>query len=186
MWGRFDEALRESERARQLDPLSLIIAADNGAILYFARRYDQAIDRLRAVHAVDRTLSRTQLLVAVYAEDRMFDQALAEEERWRPIVAAPIHWSTLAYVYGRAGRTAEARHAIQELLRVSEREPLQARVFAWSYAGVGDTAQTLAWLEKAYAEHSGEMVSLKVSPAYDFLREDPRFKRLLGRVGLGR
>ena len=89
-------------------------------------------------------------------------------------------------MYGRAGRTAEARHAIQELLRVSEREPLQARVFAWSYAGVGDTAQTLAWLEKAYAEHSGEMVSLKVSPAYDFLREDPRFKRLLGRVGLGR
>ena len=30
--------------------------------------------------------------------------------------------------------------------------------------------QTLAWLEKAYAEHSGELVTLKVSPAYDFLR----------------
>jgi TolB-like protein/DNA-binding winged helix-turn-helix (wHTH) protein/Flp pilus assembly protein TadD len=187
MWrGRFEEALQESERARQLDPLSLIIAADNGAILYFARRYDQAIARLRSVHAIDPTLSRTQLLVAVYAEDRMFDQALAEEERWRPIVAAPIHWSTLAYVYGRAGRTAEARHAIQELVRVSEGEPLQARVFAWSYAGVGDTAQTLAWLEKAHAEHSGEMVSLKVSPAYDFLRGDERFQRLLERVGFGR
>jgi TolB-like protein/DNA-binding winged helix-turn-helix (wHTH) protein/Flp pilus assembly protein TadD len=187
MWqGRFDEALRESERARQLDPLSLIIAADNGAILYFARRYDRAINRLRAVHAIDPTLSRTHLLIAVYADHGMLDQALAEEKRWRPLIVAPIHWSTLAYVYGRAGRTAEARHAIQELLRVSEREPLQARVFAWSYAGVGDTAQTLAWLEKAYAEHSGEMVSLKVSPAYDFLREDPRFKRLLERVGLGR
>jgi len=187
MWqGRFDEALRESERARQLDPLSLIIAADNGAILYFARRYDQAIDRLRAVHAVDPTMSRTHLLIAVYADHGMLDQALAEEARWQPLVPAPIHWSTLAYVYGRAGRTAEARHAIQELVRVSEREPFQARVFAWSYAGLGDTAQTLAWLEKAYAEHSGEMVSLKVSPAYDFLREDPRFQRLLERVGFGR
>jgi TolB-like protein/DNA-binding winged helix-turn-helix (wHTH) protein/Flp pilus assembly protein TadD len=187
MWrGRFDEALRESERARQLDPLSLIIAADNGAILYFARRYDQAIDRLRSVRAVDPTMSRAHLLIAVYADHGMLDQALAEEARWRPLVAAPIHWSALAYVYGRTGRTAEARHAIQELLRLSEREPLQARVFAWSYAGVGDTAQTLAWLEKAYAEHSGELVALKVSPAYDFLREDPRFQRLLERVGLGR
>ena len=116
----------------------------------------------------------------------MLDQALAEEARWRPLVPAPIHWSTLAYVYGRATRTAEARHAIEELVRLSEREPVQARVFAWSYAGVRDTAQTLAWLEKAYAEHSTELVTLKVSPVYDFLREDPRFQRLMQRVGLGR
>ena len=50
MWrGRFDEALQESERARQLDPLALIIAADNGAILYFARKYDAAIEKWRSV-----------------------------------------------------------------------------------------------------------------------------------------
>jgi TolB-like protein/DNA-binding winged helix-turn-helix (wHTH) protein/phosphoglycolate phosphatase-like HAD superfamily hydrolase len=187
MWrGRFEESLQESERARQLDPLSLIIAADNGAILYFARRYDQAIARLRSVRAVDPTLSRTHLLIGVYADHGMFDQALAEEERWRPLVPAPVHWSALAYIYGHTGRTAEGRHAIQELLRVSEREPVQARVFAWSYAGVQDTAQTLAWLEKAYAERSGELVSLKVSPAYDFLRGKRQFQRLLERVGFGR
>jgi tetratricopeptide (TPR) repeat protein len=187
MWrGRFDEALRESERARQLDPLSLIIAADNGAILYYARQYDRAIDRLKSVRAIDPTLSRAYILIAVYADHGMLDQALAEEARWRQLVPAPIHWSTLAYVYGRATRTAEARHAIEELVRLSEREPVQARVLAWSYAGVRDTAQTLAWLEKAYAEHSTELVTLKVSPVYDFLREDPRFQRLMERVGLGR
>ncbi len=49
--GRFDEALRESERARQLDPLSLIIAADKGAILYYARQYDRAIKAFRACGA---------------------------------------------------------------------------------------------------------------------------------------
>lgn len=187
MWrGRFDEALRESERARQLDPLSLIIAADNGAILYYARQYDRAIDRLRSVRAIDPTLSRTYLLVSVYADHGMFDQALAEEERWRPSIPAPLHWSSLAYIYGRAGRTADAQRAIQELGHLRDGEPVQARVFAWSYAGVRDTAQTLAWLEKAYAEHSGELPALKVSPAYDFLRGDARFQRLLERVGLGR
>jgi TolB-like protein/DNA-binding winged helix-turn-helix (wHTH) protein/Flp pilus assembly protein TadD len=187
MWrGRFDEALQESERARLLDPLSLIIAADNGAILYFARQYDRAIARLRSVRAIDPTLARGYILIAVYADHGMADEALAEQARWRPLIPAELNWSSLAYAYGRAGRTAEAQHAIQELLRVSEREPVQARVYAWSYAGVRDTEQTLGWLQKAYAEHSGEMVSLKVNPAYDFLREDPRFQRLLARVGLGR
>ena len=187
MWrGRFDEALQESERALLLDPLSLIIAADNGAILYYARRYDRAIRRLRSVRAVDPTLSRAYLLVSVYADHGMLDQALAEEERWRPIIPAAVHWSALAYIYGRNGRPEDARHAIQELARTGEHERLQARVFAWSYAGVGDREQTLAWLEKAYGEHSGELVSLKVSPAYDFLRTDPRFQRLLEQVGLAK
>ena len=71
-------------------------------------------------------------------------------------------------------------------VRASEKEPVQARVFAWTYAGVGDGEQTLSWLEKAYAEHSGELVSLKVSPAYDFLRNDPRFQGLVERVGLAK
>jgi TolB-like protein/DNA-binding winged helix-turn-helix (wHTH) protein/Tfp pilus assembly protein PilF len=186
MWrGRFDEALEESERARQLDPLSLIISADHGAILYYAHRYDEAIERFRAVRAVDPTLSRAYLLIAVYADAGKVDQALAEEARWRPVVAGPLHWSALAYIYGRAGRMAEARRAIEELLRMGEREELQARVFAWSYAGVRDTAQTLAWLEKASAEHSGEMVTLKVNPAYDFLHGLPRFQWLVAKAGLG-
>src|SRR5207302_2697770 len=51
--GRFQEALAESEHARELDPLSLIIAADNGAILYFSRQYDAAIARFRTVLDMD-------------------------------------------------------------------------------------------------------------------------------------
>jgi len=35
--GRFPEALEESERARQLDPLSLIIATDHAVILHFGQ-----------------------------------------------------------------------------------------------------------------------------------------------------
>ena len=129
MWrGRFDDALRESELARELDPLSLIIAADNGAILYFSRQYDRAIDKLRSVNAINPNLSRAHLLVATYANAGRFDQALADEERWRPLVQEPVHWATLAYIYGRAGRKADAQRAIRELLQVSRREPVQARV----------------------------------------------------------
>ncbi len=49
MWmGRFDEALKESDKARQLDPLSLIIATDHGAILFFSKQYDKAIQQFRS------------------------------------------------------------------------------------------------------------------------------------------
>jgi TolB-like protein/DNA-binding winged helix-turn-helix (wHTH) protein/Tfp pilus assembly protein PilF len=186
LWrGRFDDALRESELARQLDPLSLIIAADNGAILYFSRQYDRAIDKLRSVNAIDPNLSRAYLLVATYTNAGKFDQALAEEAHWRPLVQEPVHWATLAYIYGRAGRTADAQRAIRQLEQLSRRAPVQARVFIWAYAGVEDTEQTLAWLEKAAAERSGEMVTIKVNPIYDFVRGDPRFRRLVERVGLG-
>ena len=122
MWrGRFEDALRESELARELDPLSLIIAADNGAILYFSRQYDRAIDKLRSVNAINPNLSRAHLLVAAYANAGRFDQALADEERWRPLVQEPVHWATLAYIYGRAGRRADAQRAIRELVQVSRR-----------------------------------------------------------------
>src|SRR5256884_9789452 len=50
MWlGRFDEALSARERARELDPLFLIIAADYGASLLFSRQYDRAIEQFRSV-----------------------------------------------------------------------------------------------------------------------------------------
>jgi hypothetical protein len=136
------------------------------------------------VRAVDPDLNRAHLLVTVYADDGRFDQALAEEERGRPLIPAPAHWATLAYVDGRAGRTREARHDIQEMVRSSGHDSVQARLFTWAYAGVKDKKQTLTWLEKAFAERSSEMVTLEVNPAYDFLRGDPRFQRLLERAGL--
>ena len=44
--------------------------------------------------------------------------------------------------------------------------------------------EAFVWLEKAYAQHSNAMTTLKVDPLYDPLRTDPRFQDLLRRVGL--
>lgn len=69
--GRFDEALRESERARQLDPLSLVIATDNAAILYYSRQYDRAIQQLRAIREMDWTFPRTDYIFYCLVEAGM-------------------------------------------------------------------------------------------------------------------
>jgi TolB-like protein/DNA-binding winged helix-turn-helix (wHTH) protein/Tfp pilus assembly protein PilF len=185
MWrGRFDEALQESERARQLDPLSLIIAADNGAILFFSRQYDRAIDKWRSVLEMDPDFPRAHLIQHAFVEKGMFAEARADLEKERPKMAAPWYWCNLAYIYGRSGQTAKARYALHELLQDSQHKPVDARIIAWAYAGLGDKDQALAWLEKAYAQHSNELTALKVDPGYDNLRSDPRFQTLLRRVGL--
>jgi TolB-like protein/DNA-binding winged helix-turn-helix (wHTH) protein len=185
MWrARFDEALVESERARQLDPLSLIIAADNGAILYFSRQNDRAIEKWRSVSAMDPDFLRAHLIVGAYVEQGKFAEALADNERLRAKNPAQSYWAWRAYIYGRAGQTAEAHHATQELLRINQSQPVDPIYIASAYIGVGDKATALAWLEKAYRGHSHELATLKVNPAYDSLRGDQQFRDLLRRVRL--
>jgi TolB-like protein/DNA-binding winged helix-turn-helix (wHTH) protein/lipoprotein NlpI len=185
MWrGRFDEALQESERARQLDPLSLIIAADNGAILYFSRQYDRAIEKWRSVLEMDPKFSRAQLIRGAYAEKARFAVALADTERAREITPVAGYWSWRAYLCGRSGQMAQARLALHELLQWNKGHRVDPILVTMAYLGIGDREQALAWLEKAHAQHSTELVSLKVNPSYDALRGDPRFQNLLQRVGL--
>jgi len=186
MWrGRFDEALSESERARQLDPLSPIIGTDYGAILYFSRQYDRAIEQFRTVHRKDPNFGRAGIVTYAYVEKGMFPQALAEAEMWRRLYGeGPWYESELAYIYGRAGQPERARRELAKLERLSRREQLDLVTMLWAHLGVGDKEEALADLEKAYSDHVNILITLKVEPAFDPLRSDPRFQDLLRRVGL--
>jgi len=186
MWlGRFDEAFRESERARQLDPLSMIIAADNGVILYFSRQYDRAMEKFRSVLAMEPNFSRTGMVTYAYVEKGMFAEALADiEQRRRVNGDGPWSWSALAYIYGRSGQQVQARRALGKLEQLNRRQQIDPATIAWGYIAVGDKEQALVWLEKAYAQHSNALTTIKVEPGYDSLRNDPRFQDLLRRVGL--
>ena len=187
LWlGRFDEALSESERARQLDPLSLIIASDHGAILYYSRQYDRAIEQFRTVLRKDPNFGRAgSLLTLAYVEKAMFSQALANAEISRRFIGeGPWYWSPRAYIYGRAGQLENARRELEKLEKVSRHESQDPVVMLWAHLGMSNKEEALADLEKAYSEHLGILTTLKVEPAFDPLRSDPRFQDLLRRVGL--
>jgi TolB-like protein/DNA-binding winged helix-turn-helix (wHTH) protein len=184
MWrGRFKEALEQSERAHQLDPLSLIIAADNGAILYFSRNYNAAIEKWRSIQDMDPGFMRANLIMGAYVEKGMFAEALADNEKQRPTVSDAAYWAWRAYIQGRARHMTEAEQAIHELLRIEKIAPVDPCAIAQAFAGMGDKDQALAWLEKAYGQRSNGLTSLKVNPAYDPLRGDKRFQDLMLRVG---
>jgi TolB-like protein/DNA-binding winged helix-turn-helix (wHTH) protein/Flp pilus assembly protein TadD len=183
--GRFDEAFRQSEQARLLDPLSLIIATDNGAILYYSRQYDRAITQFRAVREMDPNFARTDFIELAYAQKGLFAEALTDIEKIRqPHDDRPWILSELAYVYGRSGQQAPAQRALEKLLELNRRQQVDAAAILWAYIGMGNKEQAFAYLEKAYAQHSNTLTTLKVEPRFDPLRSDPRFQDLLRRVGL--
>ena len=182
--GRFEEALAESERARQLDPLSLIIATDHGAILYFSRNYDAAVQKFRSVLEMEPNFPRAHLVIFAYLQEGRFPEALADLEQWRRTNDNPWTHAVEAYVYGRAGEVAKARSALTKLEQEHPPGMDPTAMLALAYVGVNDRDAALAMLQKAFDEHSNTLTALKVDPIYDPLRDDARFQVLLREVHL--
>jgi tetratricopeptide (TPR) repeat protein len=184
--GRFDEALAESERARQLDPHSLIIAADQAAILYFQRQYDRAIEQDRSVLEQEPNFPRAHILVFAYVQQGLFTKALDDIHDWRRVDDTPWTWAIEAYVYGRAEQPAQALHALTKLRQALRHQSLDpAPMLTLAYIGMGRNDEAIGLLQKAYGEHSSDLTVLKVDPIYDPLRGDRRFQQLFRNAGLG-
>ncbi len=183
--GRFDEALRESETASRLDPLSLIIATDRGAIFYFARQYDRAVEQFQSALEMDPSFGRAHLVIDAYMQQGRFTEAEAELGQWRRQSGDGTNTSSrLVYLYGRMGQKDKARAELKKLEAMNQTPRPDPVAMALAYVGVGNNDAALSSLEKAYVERSNLLTALKVEPVYDPLRDDPRFQELLRRVGL--
>ena len=90
----------------------------------------------------------------------------------------------MGYVFAKSGEHQKAHEILNELEKRSNQEHVPALSFAQIYAGLGDSEQALAWLEKAYNERSVWITFSKVDPRFDPLRSDPRFQDLQRRIGL--
>jgi tetratricopeptide (TPR) repeat protein len=128
--GRFDKAFPQIEKARQLDPLSLIIATDYGAILYFSRQYDRAIEHFRGVLEMEPDFPRAHMLVWAYAQKGLFAEALGDPEAYQRRKNAAWSWIMIAYVSGRSGDQAKPRLALKRREQPERNSPLDTLAFA--------------------------------------------------------
>lgn len=90
----------------------------------------------------------------------------------------------LGHAYAVAGQHAEARAILAELTDLARRRYVTAYGIALVHVGLHDADRAFEWLERACDERSWWVMWLKVDPRLDPLRSDPRFKALLGRIGL--
>jgi serine/threonine protein kinase/Tfp pilus assembly protein PilF len=184
--GRFEESFREMGRARDLDPLSLIINTDFGKALYFARRMDDAETQLKEALKMEPNFVLAHMwLASVYTARQRFDEAIAEcnnaARLGHPITALEGR----GYVYAVAGKKNDVEQTIIELNRHLGGKAIQIESIAYMHIGLGEKDQAFACLEAEYAARSTALVSLKVNPAFDPLRDDPRFADFMRRMRLG-
>ena len=184
--GRTDEVFAASNRARELDPLSLAISAQRGFLLFLARRYDDSVEQLRGIIVTDPNHYQAHWFLAhTYAANGQLDEAIAAAEKAAALSArSPGALGILGMVYGLAGKKDEATKVVGELLELNERRYVTPAALVFSYTGLGDKDQAFVWMEKSYEERSNFMAYLKAIPLLDPLRSDPRFADLLRRVGL--
>jgi Flp pilus assembly protein TadD len=183
--GRVDQALAEIRKAQELDPLSAVIATDMGKELYFARRYDEAIVEFHRALAVDPNfVSAHNWISDTLLEQGNYPEAIAELEKTKPFREERIYTRQAAYLHARMGRRAQAQAELAKSLKLSRGKPVSSGAVALTYAALGDKDKAFLWLETACAENSSFMTSLRFWSVFDPLRSDPRFARLLDRVGL--
>jgi TolB-like protein/DNA-binding winged helix-turn-helix (wHTH) protein/Flp pilus assembly protein TadD len=185
--GRAEEALMWARRGRELDPIAVWHGTNIASILFMARRYEEAIRELRSVLAVEpNDATALWYLGFVLIVNGQPGEAIPPLEKAVSVSdRSPGPIALLAAAYARAGRRPEALRLVNELKRRQQSSYVAAGAFIIPYLGLGDCDRALAGFEQAYQEKSGIMQFLKVHPFFDPVRDDPRFKDLLHRVGLG-
>jgi DNA-binding winged helix-turn-helix (wHTH) protein/tetratricopeptide (TPR) repeat protein len=175
--GRSDEALAEIETAQTIDPGATMYMEHRGRILYYARRYDEAITQFQQVIDLDdrinqpyEGLSRVYEIKGDYA--RAYQFFLKREERSKRKDRVEIYQN----VYETAGWVGVRRELAENL-------GFQNFDLARLYALQGEKDAAFEALNKSVEKREWQMVTLKVEPALDKLRDDPRFGELLKHVG---
>ena len=183
--GRLEEAVKAQEVVHQRFPLDLNVNLDFASILLSAGRYDQSIEQTRKALELDPNFWWSyQNLGLAYERKKQYPEAIAALERARLADDNPSSLGYLGYVYGTAGKKAEAQKALEELKELSKKRYVSPYNFACIYAGLNDRDQAFEWLERTYQERAFFMTQLKVDTVLDNLRPDPRFKDLLKRMNL--
>jgi TolB-like protein/DNA-binding winged helix-turn-helix (wHTH) protein/Tfp pilus assembly protein PilF len=184
--GRHNEALAELSRAHSLDPLSLNITADRGNLLYFARRYDQAIEACKkALQADPNFIPAYAYLGRSYVASGRFDEALEAREKFLELNGEPeAKRSALRHAVQTGGIRAGWQWGLDDMKKREAREYVCPFEKALYEARLGYHEAALADLEKSYEIGDGRLVWIKVDPALDPLRKEPRFKNLLGKLQL--
>jgi TolB-like protein/DNA-binding winged helix-turn-helix (wHTH) protein/Flp pilus assembly protein TadD len=184
--GRYEEAIEEMRKAKNLDPLSLIINADLAELLVIAHFYDESMIQSRKTIEMDPNfaLAHNQLAQA-YLQKHMNAEAIAELQKAVDLSGgSPTIIANLARAYAASGKTSEAVKLLGDLKNHPNRGYSDASEVAVVYAALGDKDQAMHWLEIGYEERFNPGVLLR--PGFDPLRSDPRFQDLVHRIGFPR
>jgi tetratricopeptide (TPR) repeat protein len=186
--GRFDEGIAEAKRARDLDPLSLPVNNALAGRLLVAGRVGEALEQVRKTLEMDPHFAPAhQTLGWAYLNQGKQKEAIREFQQALQLSGNTSTDFTLdlAFAYAVGGKRKEARRMLTMLKQQHENGLVPSGSVAILYGALGELNEAFAWLEKAYQERDPELTYINVpGRRFEPLRRDPRFKKLLVRMGL--
>jgi serine/threonine-protein kinase len=178
--GRLDEAERQARQAVELDPLSVIAQGNLARVLFFAGKLDEADAAARKaaeLQPASASSRRWQTLIAAQRSDgetALREAQLEPDEGYRRFELALSQ-------YVRGDRAA-ADAALADLI-ANGRDRLAYQI-AEVYAVRGEKDKAFEWLQISFDNHDTGSLSLLIDPLLRALRDDPRYKNLLAKLGL--
>jgi serine/threonine-protein kinase len=183
--GRFAEAVTQLETARKIDPLRPAVGAVLGRVYVNWGRPDEAIAALKqAIDLNPQADLAWQVLGHAYLLKGQRTEAIAALQK-AAVLSGLRDSAQLAYAYAVTGNPATARRIIRDLLASSNTRYIPPFHIAVAYSGLGEVDEAFRWLERAYEERASFMGGAKVTTAFAPLHADPRWRRLLVKMGLG-
>jgi TolB-like protein/Tfp pilus assembly protein PilF/tRNA A-37 threonylcarbamoyl transferase component Bud32 len=189
MVGRFDEASAGFKRAVELDPASPETYWYLGFSYYIAGRFDEAIAQSKKALDMDpNSLTAELVLASSYALKGMHGEAIVLADKvlaaLNPEDASSLQ--SLGCVYATSAQQEKARNVLNRMLDIRSRRYVDAFLIGEVCASLGEKEKAFEWLAKAYDEHAGQMIFIKIDPWWKKWRSDPRYKELLKKTGFER
>lgn len=184
--GHPDDAITERKKALELDPISPLLHSALGEAYYHARRFDVTIAQNRQALELDPSYAIALVNIGrAYEQMGMHQQARDAFQKILSFVPEdPAILALLGHEYAVSGDKASANKTLQKLTELSHKKYVPAVYFAVMYIGLNNKNNAFQWLDKAYEERCEYLVYLGSEPLADPLRDDPRFAKLLARLGL--
>jgi TolB-like protein/class 3 adenylate cyclase/Tfp pilus assembly protein PilF len=178
---RYDDALKYMQRAQQLDPLSSSVNTGIGRIYHFSHQYDKAIKQYKMTLEKDPDYVEALLALGLtYHQKRMYKEEIEELKKavelsnGRMIIVA-----FLGRAYAGNGMKEEAIQILNDLKQQQDKKTFSQFYSMIVNAALGNKQIAIDALFKAYDEHFGLLVYIRASPAFDSIRNEPRFEELL-------
>jgi serine/threonine protein kinase/Flp pilus assembly protein TadD len=184
--GRNDEAAAMIKRAQQLDPLSSVIGVNVSRMYQLQNNHDASIENSLKIIELDPNFGPAyEYLAFSYLKSGRNAEAIAAAEKGAELTnRAGINLGDMGYVYAATGKRSEALAIIKELEAKYARKEAIGQYIAAVYVGLGDKNKAFEWLEKDFQARNGKLTEIRWQIQFEPLRDDPRFKDLIKRIGL--
>jgi tetratricopeptide (TPR) repeat protein len=182
---RPDEAMRQMERAVDLDPFNPLLWGLHGMLLAAVGQYEAALMEFqRLLQTIPGQALALTGLHNVYHLQGIHDEALEAANTLYRALRFTQGEEALASGFAEGGyqgamsRAADASAAIFDVTQMWPTDIARLCVFAENEECV------LNWLERGFEEHDPVMPYIAVHPLWDLVRDEPRFQALVRRMGL--